>query len=106
MCIYKTDGRSPVFFPPRGHYFRDAARRKFGRAVQTKILIKLKLMVVDVFKLLRSENIFETALERLRSIASNIRVSQILFTFQQLRCQDSILSDMCYQSDKGSSSMF
>lgn len=37
----------------------------------------------------------------MRSIVSNIRASQILFTFQQLRCQDSNLSDMRYQSDEG-----
>lgn len=36
------------------------------------------------------------------SIDSNIPASQILFTFRQLRCQDSILSDMCYQLNRGS----
>lgn len=94
---------------PNSHYFqrdkRDKTTLRIPSSGQTKILIKLKLMMVNVFRL---ENIFETAfhslslsLSRARSIDPNIRASQILFTFQQLRCQDSILSDMCYQSNRG-----
>lgn len=65
-------------------------------------------MIVNVFQLFPVRNIFETAfhslslsLSRAESIDPNIRASQILFTFQQLRCQDSILSEMCYQSNRG-----